>query len=110
MASLPIDRNLLFGLVALQMRFIDRVDLVDATQEWVKDKTRTLEEVLRARKSLTGEESTVVDAAVEGKLQEEDDVVESSLMELLADDVSSAASINPTALRYHALWAHAKGG
>ncbi len=110
MASLPIDRNLLFGLVALQMRIIDRVDLIDATQEWVKDKTRTLGAVLQARNSLTGEESTVVNAAVERKLQDKDDVVESSLMELLADDGSSRASTNGTALRYQVLWPHAKGG
>ena len=71
MASPPIDRDLLFGLVALQMRLIDRVDLVDAIEEWVKDKTRTLGEVLQARNSLTGEESTVVDAVVERKLQEQ---------------------------------------
>jgi serine/threonine protein kinase len=110
MASLPIDRNLLFGLVALQKRLIERVDLVDAMQEWLKDKNRSLGEVLQARNSLTGEESTVVEATVERKLHDHADVVESSLMELLADDVSGPALLKGTASRYQVLWAHAKGG
>jgi eukaryotic-like serine/threonine-protein kinase len=110
MASLPIDRNLLFGLVALKTRLVDRADLVDALEEWVKDKTRTLGEVLQARNSLTGEQSTVVDAIVERKFQGKDDFVEGSLVELLADDISIPASAQSTALRYRVLWAHAKGG
>ena len=110
MASLPINRDLLFGLVALQMKFIDRVDLVGAIHEWEKDRTRTLGEVLQARNILTGEESTVVEAALEGKLQDQADVVESSLMEFLADEASSDASSTGTASRYQVLWAHAKGG
>jgi eukaryotic-like serine/threonine-protein kinase len=110
MASPSIDRNLLFGLVALQKRLVDRVDLVDAMQEWAKDKNRTLGAVLQARNSLTGEETTVVDAAVERKLQDDSDVVESTLLELFADDVSSPASIKSPAFRYQVLWAHAKGG
>ena len=110
MVSPSIDRNLLFGLVALQKRLVDRGELVDAMHEWAKDKNRSLGEVLQARKSLTGEETTVVEAAVALKLQDQSDDVESSLIEFLADDVSSPSSFNGTASRYQVLWAHAKGG
>ena len=74
-ASLSVDRQLLYGMVALQMKFVDRVDLIDTMQECANDPTRTLSQVLLARKSLTAEESTLVDAAVERKLLENDDVI-----------------------------------
>lgn len=34
------DRNLLFGIIALQMDFIKREQLVAATSTWLTDKTR----------------------------------------------------------------------
>jgi hypothetical protein len=40
------DRNLLFGLLALQMDFITRDALVEATHAWVLDKIKPLGQVL----------------------------------------------------------------
>ena len=40
------DRNLLFGIVALQMDFINRDQLVAAMHAWVLKKTRPLGEIL----------------------------------------------------------------
>jgi hypothetical protein len=75
MPSQPIDRDLLFGLVALESRFIDRSQLLAAIQDWVKDRSRTLADVLESRASLTGEESTIVDAVIDGKTPDVSDDV-----------------------------------
>ena len=44
----PADRNLLFGILALQMELIDRDQLVDGMHRWVTDKNRDLGDVLVA--------------------------------------------------------------
>lgn len=43
------DRNLLFGIFALQMDFIDRDDLLEGLQAWVLEKSKPLEEILIAK-------------------------------------------------------------
>ena len=40
------DRNMLFGILALQLDFIDRDQLITAMHAWVLDKTRPLDEIL----------------------------------------------------------------
>ncbi len=40
------DRNLLLGIVALQMDFISRDELIAAMHGWTLDKTRSLSEIL----------------------------------------------------------------
>ena len=42
----PVDLNLLFGVLALQMDFIDRDALVGAMQAWVFAKDKTLGQIL----------------------------------------------------------------
>src|SRR4051794_32367686 len=42
------DRNLLFGILALQLDFITRDALIAAMSAWVLDKSRPLGEILRA--------------------------------------------------------------
>jgi eukaryotic-like serine/threonine-protein kinase len=110
MTSLSVDRDLLFGMVAVQMRFIDRVALIDTMQEWVKDTTRTLSHILVARNRLTDEESTLVDAVVERQLRENSDFNDSSILDFSADDAAGSAMVKGTASRYQILAAHAKGG
>ncbi len=43
------DRNLIFGLLALQMDFVSREQLLDAMNAWMLRKTRTLGDILRER-------------------------------------------------------------
>src|SRR3954447_10638638 len=50
------DRNLVFGLLALQNGLIDQVALVAAFQAWTRDKTRPLAEHLVARGALDDEQ------------------------------------------------------
>ena len=52
MARLNTDRNLLFGLLALQNGLIDQVKLVAAFQAWTLDKGRSIAEHLVDRGDL----------------------------------------------------------
>ena len=40
------DRNLLFGILSLQMDFINREQLIEAMNAWVLDKLKPLSEIL----------------------------------------------------------------
>jgi serine/threonine-protein kinase len=58
------DRDLLFGLLALQNGLIDQVQLVAAFQAWTRAKTRPLAEHLVARGDLDVEQRAGVEAMV----------------------------------------------
>ena len=80
MASSPADRDLLFGMLAVQMKLIDRAELIESLQEWANDTTRhALTRSSWPRDSLTAEESTVVEAVVAEKLQQDCDLAETRL-------------------------------
>jgi serine/threonine protein kinase/WD40 repeat protein len=53
MGRAEADRNLLFGILALQMDFIARDSLIAAMHAWVLEKHRTLGEILMAQGLLT---------------------------------------------------------
>ena len=48
------DRNLLLGVIALQVDFIDRDALVDAMQAWIQSKDRSITQVLLEQGVLEG--------------------------------------------------------
>jgi len=58
------DRNLLFGLLALQNGLIDQVQLVAAFQAWTLEKDRPLADHLVARGDLDDDDRAAVDALV----------------------------------------------
>jgi eukaryotic-like serine/threonine-protein kinase len=62
MPSSQVDRNLLFGILALQNNFISREDLVAAVSDWLADKSRPLDEVFRERKILPDDEFDLIAA------------------------------------------------
>ena len=53
--SASADRNLLFGILALQMDFISRDQLVEAMHAWVLHKHRSLGDLLVERGALAAE-------------------------------------------------------
>jgi WD40 repeat protein/TPR repeat protein/tRNA A-37 threonylcarbamoyl transferase component Bud32 len=63
------DRNLLFGILALQMDFLGRDDLVAAMHAWVLEKHRPLAELLLERKALSREDHAAVSALVARHLE-----------------------------------------
>jgi tetratricopeptide (TPR) repeat protein/tRNA A-37 threonylcarbamoyl transferase component Bud32 len=85
MLALPCDRNLLFGLVASQLKLISHAELVQATREWLKGDSRTLAEVLLARNALNDHECTLIDATVEQRLHESSNDIERGLATLFRD-------------------------
>src|SRR6478672_938990 len=58
------DRNMLFGILALQMDFISREALLAAMQAWVFDKSRSLGEVLLGQGALSADSAALMEALV----------------------------------------------
>src|SRR5262249_53991054 len=63
------DRNLLFGILALQMDFISRDALVAAMNAWVLDKAKPLGQVLIEQKALRPEKRDLLEALVHAHLE-----------------------------------------
>ena len=49
------DRNLLFGILAVQMDFVSQAKLIQAMNAWVLNKSRSLGELLVEQQSLSPE-------------------------------------------------------
>jgi eukaryotic-like serine/threonine-protein kinase len=69
MSSAHSDRNLLFGILAMQMNFVFREDLIAVTSKWIQDKTQAFDELLVAGRLLTDDERKLLSAVVEKHLQ-----------------------------------------
>src|SRR5262249_45105401 len=65
MAQPDADRNLLFGILALQMDFIRRDDLIAAMNAWVLDKDKSLGQILHEHGHLNPERLRLLDALVQ---------------------------------------------
>jgi serine/threonine-protein kinase len=91
------DRNLLFGIVALQMDFITRDQLIAAMQAWVFDKRKPLGQVLSEQGALSPEDNEAIESLVRRHLLRHDNDPERSLAALssigqrLRDDLSRIA-------------------
>src|SRR5262245_23062779 len=79
MAALAAERDLLFGLLALQNGLIDQVQLVAAFQAWTRDKVRPLAEHLVARGDLDPAQRAGVEAMVGLHLKKHGGSAEKSL-------------------------------
>jgi hypothetical protein len=73
------DRNLLFGILALQMDFVGRDALIAAMHAWVLDKARPLGQVLVEQQALRPEQRQVLDQLVAMHLESHDHDPEKSL-------------------------------
>ena len=79
MAKIDTDRNLLFGLLALQNGLIDQVKLVAAFQAWTLDKLQPLADHLVGRGDLDADDRSAVLALVARHLKKHGDSIENSL-------------------------------
>jgi serine/threonine-protein kinase len=79
MAALADDRDLLFGLLALQNGLIDQGQLVAAFQAWTRDKGRALADHLQDRGDLDADDRSAVKALVERHIKKHGGDVERSL-------------------------------
>src|SRR5262245_31617241 len=82
------DRNLLFGILALQNNFITRDQLVEAMNAWVLARHRPLGELLCERGALGREEHALLEALVKRQLDRHHGDAEKSLQAL---ELSSSA-------------------
>ncbi len=88
------DRNLLVGILAVQLDFIDRDQLIAAMNTWVLDKSRTLDSILLDQKVLDPDTHELLQALVNKHLELHDHDAEKSLGSLssigkLRDDLKS---------------------
>ena len=84
MAAIATERNLLFGLLALQNGLINQVELVAAFQAWTLDKARLLADHLVASGGLDADDRSAVDALVARHLKKHGGDVERSLAAIAA--------------------------
>src|SRR5262245_10556497 len=84
MAQPFTDRNLLFGILALQMDFISRDQLIAAMHAWVLAKHRRLGDILREQNALGAEEHALLEALADKHLQKHGNDPEKSLAALSA--------------------------
>jgi WD40 repeat protein len=73
------DRNLLFGVLALQMDFLGRDALIAAMHSWVFDKTKPLGAILVEQNALRADELDAIDILVQKHLDRHLGDVEKSL-------------------------------
>jgi serine/threonine-protein kinase len=73
------DRNLLVGILAVQLDFITRDQLIAAMNVWVLNKSRTLDEILREQDALGDDTHELLKALVRKHLQLHDDDPQKSL-------------------------------
>jgi formylglycine-generating enzyme required for sulfatase activity/tetratricopeptide (TPR) repeat protein/tRNA A-37 threonylcarbamoyl transferase component Bud32 len=68
------DRNLLFGILAVQMEFVSRDQLIAAMHAWVLDKATSLGRILCRQQVLGSDEHDLLEALVEKHLRRHGDV------------------------------------
>jgi serine/threonine protein kinase len=82
MARATSDRNLLFGILALQMDFVRRDALIAAMHAWVLNKVKPLGQILMDQGALSGERHALLQALVQEHLRLHGDDAEKSLAAL----------------------------
>ena len=77
--SAAADRNLLFGIVALQMDFISRDALIQAMNAWVLDKAKPLAQILVEQQALSATRRSMLEPLVEEHIKQHGNDAEKSL-------------------------------
>jgi eukaryotic-like serine/threonine-protein kinase len=100
MKSTDADRNLLFGVIALQTDAITRTQFIDGCALWASQKQRPLAALLAERGWITPEDRADVERLVDRKLRRHDGDLHASLAELVGDVVRhSLAQIDDAEIR-----------
>ncbi len=73
------DRNLLFGILAVQMDFVTQDSLIKAMNAWVLNKSKPLGELLVAEGALSADRRALLEALVEEHLKQHNQDVSQSL-------------------------------
>jgi eukaryotic-like serine/threonine-protein kinase len=84
------DRNLLFGILAVQLDFVDRDTLIAAMNAWLLDKDKSLGQVLADRGVLGFDRRALLDALVDEHLRQHGNDPQRSLEAVAAHSTVSA--------------------
>src|SRR5262245_44137785 len=76
------DRNLLFGIIALQSDFVSRAQLVAAFDAWAHDKSRALAEIFESQGALTPDDREILERLVRKFVEKHGGDAEQSLAAL----------------------------
>src|SRR4051812_34767557 len=68
MPQVSADRNLLLGILSLQMGFLDQDALSSGIDAWLTDREQPLGQILLARQSLTADDLAVLESLVDKHL------------------------------------------
>ena len=104
MPPVDTDRNLLFGLLALQNGLIDQAKLVAAFQAWTLEKARPLAEHLVARGDLDDDDRSAVEALVARHLKKHGGSTEKSLAAIPAGPSTRRACSELPTRRFMPAW------
>jgi hypothetical protein len=86
MHKVDADRNLLFGIPALQMDFISQQALIGAMNAWAVDKERPLGQILQDRGALDAEHRGLLEPLVQAHLKLHGNGAERSLAAISSAD------------------------
>ena len=89
MSQSSADRNLLFGILAVQMDLVTRDGLIAGMGVWVLNKTRSLSEILVEHKYLKAEHRDLLEPLVAVHLQQHGNDPEQSLAALKLNFIDS---------------------
>ena len=87
---MPIERHLLFAVLAFENDFIDLAQLTAACRAWASDKSKPLAELLVERGWLTADDLAFVEKAVDRKLAKHQDDPRVTLNAITRGDVCDA--------------------
>lgn len=79
------DRNLLFGILALQMDFVSKAALIEGMQAWLLDKDKPLGELLCERGALTPESRSLLEPLVDAHVRQHGGNARNSLAAMSSD-------------------------
>jgi serine/threonine protein kinase len=125
--SVAADRNLLFGILALQLDFITREQLINGMQSWVLAKDQPLADILALAGALSADDRVTLEAVVARHLHNHQDDPQQSLAAVRtsdslqqemtritdpqADDPFATTAAKPASEgRFRILRPHAEGG
>lgn len=86
MSDSKADRNLLFGMLALQMNFVSRDQLVKAMETWVEEKTKPIGQIMLDQAVLNQENYELLEALVQKHLEKHGNNAAESLAALSSVD------------------------
>jgi serine/threonine protein kinase len=95
------DRNLLFGILALQMDFITRDALIAAIHAWVLDKAKPLGQILVEQGHLNPQHLALLEPLVQAHIEAHNNDPQQSLASLssvssVRDELESLLAVGPT--------------